>query len=164
MVRHNEATLRIKMDPEELQRSLTEAFRPMRELIETLRSAVEKWEVTIPTPEQEDTDSISDGYHTFGELYDHRRALTAALAKAAPHPVDGGWEAWRSKRHHPDELPIFEGYFVVGIDLPNGTITYHYELAHWDDFAHVQELRHARKWDGASPADTVNRLLTWARM
>jgi hypothetical protein len=99
---------------------------------------------------------ISDGFHTFGELYDHRRALTAALARVLP--------SWRSREHHPDDNPMFEGgYFVVGIDLPGvGTVTYHYKLEHWDDFAGVIELEHAPKWDGAPPDTTVFRLLEWA--
>lgn len=102
------------------------------------------------------TDSISDGYHTFGELYDHRRALTAALCRAFEQ------YAWRSKRHHPDDGPIFEGYFIVGINLPTGLITYHYKLSHWDDFPGVTELPHAPKWDGVA-GQTVERLLAWAR-
>lgn len=102
---------------------------------------------------------ISDGYHTFGELYDHRRALTAVLAASA---ATGG-DSWRSKEHHPDADPMFPGYFIVGIELPTGTITYHYKLTHWDDFAAVPELEHAPKWDGAGPPETVDRLLKLAR-
>jgi len=103
---------------------------------------------------------VSDGYHTFGELYDHRRALTALLAGAAA----GAGDSWRSKAHHPDDDPMFEGgYFIVGINLPNGMITYHYKLTHWDDFVSVPELGHAPKWDGATPDDTVTRCLELAR-
>jgi hypothetical protein len=106
--------------------------------------------------------AISDGFHTFGELYDHRRALTAVLAAMAA-TAEGG--SWRSKAHHPDDSPMFEGgYFIVGIELPSGTITYHYKLAHWDDFASVPELEHAPKWDGATPDDTVTRLFEMARL
>lgn len=110
----------------------------------------------------EETEHISDGYHTFGELYDHRRALTAVLAASAA--TEGC--AWRSKAHHPDDNPMFEGgYFIVGIELPTGTtITYHYKLSHWDDFASVPELEHAPKWDGAGPDVTVERLLELVRM
>lgn len=101
------------------------------------------------------TDNISDGHHTFGDLYDHRRALTAALAVCLP--------SWRSKQHHPDDDPMFEGgYFIVGIDLPTGTISYHYKLSHWKDFGHVRELKHAPKWDGLPPSGTVDRLLEFA--
>jgi hypothetical protein len=102
-------------------------------------------------------EEVSDGHHTFGELYDHRRALTAALAAER---LD---ISWRSQKHHPDDTPMFEGYFIVGIDLPNGTITYHYKLSHWDDFVVVSELPHAPKWDGAPPSETVVRLLEWAK-
>lgn len=102
-------------------------------------------------------DDVSDGYHTFGELYDHRRALTAALTKALPD-----W-SWKSRNHHPEGDPMFEGgYFIVGIDFPVGTITYHYKLSHWDDFS-CKEIDHAPKWDGAVPSQTVKRLLQWSR-
>jgi hypothetical protein len=108
-------------------------------------------------------EDTSDGFHTFGELYDHRRALTAVLAMAFAEAA-GSAGAWRSKAHHPKDSPMFEGgYFIVGINLPTGVITYHYKLSHWDDFAAVPELEHAPKWDGATPADTVTRCLELAR-
>lgn len=101
---------------------------------------------------------VSDGYHTFEELYDHRRALTAALTKALPEL------SWKAREHHPDDSPMFEGgYFIIGVDLPTGTITYHYKLSHWDDFPYANEFIHAPKWDGASPDETVERLLNWSR-
>lgn len=105
-----------------------------------------------------DTDDISDGYHTFGELYAHRRAWTAAVA------ASGTFASWRSRAHHPDDAPIPDGYFIVGIELPTGTVTYHYDLKHWDDFyVGTDDLDHAPKWDGATSADTVTRLLEYAR-
>lgn len=103
---------------------------------------------------------VSDGHHTFSELYAHRRALTAVLAAAAA----GDGDSWKSKAHHPDDSPMFEGgYFIVGINLPTGTITYHYELKYWHDFAPVPELEHAPKWDGATPDDSVTRMLELVR-
>lgn len=105
---------------------------------------------------------LTDGFHTMEELYDHRRALTAVLAAAYAAATDGA--AWKSKAHHPDDTPMFEGgYFIVGIEVAPGTITYHYKLKHWDDFAAVPEVPHAPKWDGATPGDTVTRLLELAR-
>lgn len=101
---------------------------------------------------------ISDGYHTFNDLYDHRRALTAAFFKLWPT------FSWKSKNHHPDDEPMFEGgYFIVGLDLPTGQISYHYKLHHWDDFSSVIEIPHAPKWDGHTPEMTVARLLKWAK-
>jgi hypothetical protein len=103
-------------------------------------------------------DEVSDGYHTFGELYDHRRALFAALTRAYPEL------SWRSKQHHPDDDPMFEGgYFIVGMHLPTGQISYHYKLPHWDDYDVVPELDHAPKWDGHNASDVVDRLLNWRR-
>lgn len=99
---------------------------------------------------------LTDGFHTMEELYEHRRALTAALASMVSFQ---GGNVWRSKAHHPDDGPMFDGgYFIVGIELVSGTITYHYKLFHWDDFPAVPELEHAPKWDGATPDDTVTRL------
>lgn len=117
----------------------------------------------IIAPVTEDGD-ISDGYHTFGELYAHRRALTAALIKALLAGYPGEIRSWKSREHHPDDDPMFEGgYFILGVDLPTGTITYHYKLSRWDDFPEAEELEHAPKWDGAGPDATVERLLAWAK-
>lgn len=124
--------------------------------VETLRALLSKTLGALPGGAKE----ISDGYHTFGELYDHRRALTALLAAMAATEGD----SWRSKAHHPEDGPMFDGSFIVGINLPTGTISYHYNLEHWDDFANVPELEHAPKWDGAGPDDTVTRLLEMARL
>lgn len=125
--------------------------------VETLRALLTQTLRALPGG----AGAISDGNHTFTELYAHRRALTALLAGAAStaDPSD----SWRSKAHHPDDSPMFDGYFIVGIDLPNGTVTYHYDLEHWDDFAATPEREHAPKWDGATPDDSVTRMLELAR-
>lgn len=107
--------------------------------------------------EAPDRGQVSDGSHTFDELYAHRRALTAALTALLP-----GW-SWRSRAHHPDDTEIFPGYFIVGISLPNGVITYHYRDQYWNDFPRARELAHAPKWDGAEPGITVSRLIDMAR-
>ena len=101
-----------------------------------------------------DTGKISDGYHTFDELYEHRRALTVALTASWP-----GW-SWRSTLHHPADDSIFDGYFIVGMMTPDGMISYHYKLEHWDDFVHVRELAWAPKWDGHTSADVPRRLMS----
>jgi hypothetical protein len=102
--------------------------------------------------------NTSDGSHTFKELYAHRRALTAALV------ATGKFYAWRSRAHHPDDTPCYEGYFIVGLQLPTGMITYHYELEYWDDFHfNTDDLIHAPKWDGEGPEDTIKHLISFAR-
>lgn len=132
---------------------------------QALLSAVE----VLQKETKKNSDDISDGYHTFGELYDHRRALTAALFTETHDlnsrtPLIEETPVWRSKQHHPDDSPMFEGgYFIVGATLFEGQISYHYKLKHWDDFRNIPEIPHAPKWDGHTPQDTVERLLRWAR-
>lgn len=96
------------------------------------------------------TEDTSDGYHTFGELYAHRRALTVALARVYP--------SWRSREHHEGGDPMFPGYFIVGVDLPSGMITYHYKIKYWDEFEGLTVLDHAPEWDGASADECLVRL------
>jgi hypothetical protein len=88
----------------------------------------------------------------------HAPALTSVLATIAA--IDA--QSWRSKAHHPDDTPIFDGYFIVGIDLATGPITYHYPLSSWDNFAGVPVWEHAPKWDGATAHDSVTRLMGFA--
>lgn len=99
----------------------------------------------------ESVGQISDGFHTFKDLYNHRRALTVALMESNLSI------SWKSKEHHPEDQPMFKGgYFIVGMTLPGeGQISYHYKLHHWTDFDNVTELPHAPKWNGHSPETTV---------
>lgn len=99
---------------------------------------------------------VSDGHHTFSELYEHRRALTAALAVSAR-------QSWRSRRHHPNDADMYDGYFIVGIELPTGTVAYHYPIEHWDDFDFVPVVAFAPEWDGSGPEKAVERLLEFAK-
>lgn len=92
---------------------------------------------------------ISDGYHTFNELYDHRAVLFAVICNEHPHI------AWKSKLHHTGDM--FDGMFIVGLNTSHGQISYHYDLKLWDLFV-VPELERAPEWDGHTPADAVKRL------
>ena len=99
-----------------------------------------------------DKGEISDGFHTFNELYHHRCILFAALVKAHKHRA---WKSWR----HEDGQPCFGGgWFIVGIDTPQGSYTYHYEADKWGLFDCV-ELQEGKHWDGHKPED-VTRLLS----
>ena len=95
---------------------------------------------------------MSDGYHTFNGLYYQRMVLFAALVKAYKD------KAWKSHRHEDGELCFGGGWFIVGIDTPDGSYTYHYEDKDWDRFD-CQELPSGKKWDGHTEAD-VTRLLS----
>lgn len=97
-------------------------------------------------------ENTSDGYHTFKELYDHRIALFLVLMGLNRH------RSWKSKHH--DDGTSLDGWFIAGIDLPGGNITYHLPMKDWD-YAQVRELPAAPEWDGHTPADVVDRLYAW---
>lgn len=114
--------------------------------------------------EDKDMGDVSDGFHTFNQLYAHRMALTAALFRA----LDGrrsGISPWRSLLHHDGRVPFGEGWFIVGVTLPGvGQISYHYPLRYWHDFdiPGVLTLELAEPYDGHEADDVVLRLLAWA--
>lgn len=102
--------------------------------------------------EPTDTGEISDGYHTFNELYDYRMLYNAAFFNLLPPKL-----VHKSKKHH-DGKPCFEGgWFIVMANLPTGQISNHYELKYWDLF-HISEVEIADEWDGHTPQEAADRL------
>jgi hypothetical protein len=93
---------------------------------------------------------LSDGYHTFNELYHHRAILFSVICNSNPS------KAWKSKLH--DTGDMFDGMFIVGIETPNGLATYHYDIEPYWDMFKVKELERAPKWDSHTPADAIQRI------
>ena len=93
-----------------------------------------------------DIGEFSDGYHTFNGLYKQRMILFAVLVKTYK---DRAWKSWR---HEDGENCFGGGWFIVGIDTPAGTYTYHYEAKDWDMFD-CQILYRAKHWDGHNEND-----------
>lgn len=93
------------------------------------------------------TGETSDGYHTFNELYEHRHALFRLACL--------NYDGWKSKLH--DDGTMFDGWFIAGVETPDGQVTYHLPIALWDSFA-VKIYVRAPKWDGHTSSDVVNRL------
>ena len=107
------------------------------------------------------TNLISDGQHTFGELY-HARAILFSvfinnymdLTKANTFlgkpdefilPGDDEFYAWKSW-HHADGS-MFEEYFIVGLTQKSTGkfMSYHYHKDYWDIFM-VDEVDHSPEW------------------
>lgn len=108
---------------------------------------------------------VSDGYHTFDDLYAHRTALLRAFV------VTNVQMCWKSRNHEVGGAPMFDGYFIVGVNLARKKkthgggilktpITYHVENKYWDLFE-CREYENAPKFDGHTPEDVVERLLAW---
>lgn len=92
--------------------------------------------------------SLSDSYHSFDDLYEHRCVLAAALFRQIPF-------TWKAKVH--DDGTMFDGMFIVGAATPDGMISYHYDLENWDMFK-VPEIPHAPVFDGHTPEQVIERI------
>lgn len=101
----------------------------------------------------DDIGEVSDGSHTFDSLYEQRMILFAALVKAYRS------KAWKSYRHEDGEYCFGGGWFIVGIDTPEGSYTYHYKNKYWNMFDCV-DLPRAPHWDGHTEADAETRLMS----
>ncbi len=111
-----------------------------------------------------DTNKISDGYHTFGELYDHRSALFIALCHAGVirdiqgDTVFGNVPVWKSLRH--SDGTMYQGWFIAGIGAKKGDqISYHLPMRYWDKLQ-VAEVSQAPEFDGHTSQDVIERLLS----
>lgn len=95
---------------------------------------------------------VSDGYHTFNELYEHRHALFLNLMKLMPS------DSWFSRKH--SDGSEMEGWFIAGINLKTGMVTYHLPDRLWNvakkTGANLREIGAA--WDGHTSKDVIFRL------
>ena len=103
-----------------------------------------------------DTNKISDGYHTFEELYEHRILLYIALAKALIknyQPIN----IWRAKFH--SDGTCFSGWFILGIGKAKGhQITYHLPNKYWELCDVFETIECAPEFDGHTSNDVLERI------
>ncbi len=103
--------------------------------------------------------STSDGYHTFDELYEFRKAYNAAffneLAATNRCHVHKTW------KHHDGELCFGGGWFMVAAVLPDGQISNHYEAKDWDLFRVAETEKALFEFDGHTGADVIARLCSY---
>lgn len=99
--------------------------------------------------EEVDTNLISDGYHTFGQLYEHRIELFIALARwVNDHSLIPVWK-----------FKTEEGWFLLGINTEGDKqITYHLPMSKWEEtkFAYTRLIK--PEWDGHTSNDVLERL------
>ena len=104
----------------------------------------------VIVPPETGIGDVSDGYHTFNELYHHRAILFSVICNTFKD------KAWKSKKH--DTGDMYDGMFIVGIETPQGQATYHYDInPYWSMFK-VKELPNAPKWDGHTPEEAIRRI------
>ena len=112
---------------------------------------------------------VSDGFHTFDELYFYREQYNAALVNtlvALKKTVDPesklgiflqDVDIIKSTRHFGGEKCYGGGWFIVMIKTPWGQISNHYKLEYWNDF-NCRVANVSWKWDGHGMTEALQRL------
>ena len=102
------------------------------------------------------TDLISDGWHTFGELYNHRSLLFLKLCKELSK--DEKYLVYKSKKHF--DGSDMEGYFNLGVKLQDDTfVAYHISNQYWDECDFAETLEKSPIEGEYSSKDAVNNLM-----
>lgn len=113
---------------------------------------------------------VTDGYHSFKELYEHRVVLFIALCNKMNDfdqlikEVSSGMDSlvdskkpWKSKLHF--DGTMWDNWFIAGIGNEKWDIlTYHLPMVEWDNL-NATELPNAPEWDWHT-SDDVLRLLS----
>jgi hypothetical protein len=107
-----------------------------------------------------DAGEVSDGYHTFNELYEHRYLLFCAFARSWSYYI------WKSRNHWMEYgklEPVWPGWFLAGLEMADGRmITYHLPIEYWDLFA-GEERETPPIHDGHTSQDVIERLKEWLK-
>lgn len=92
---------------------------------------------------------ISDGYHTFQELYEHRNLLFINLCLG--DSVNCWWKQ------------DYEGHFCLYWDSPLGQISYHMGNELLPLIKDIINMDDSDKWDGHTSATSILRLFEVAK-
>lgn len=118
---------------------------------------------------------LSDGYHSFDELYKFRKVYNAILFNEWGKQTSGNpkwasdqtgtepsvlpkYDVHKSWRHNDGELCFGGGWFVVVAILPKGQITNHYKAEDWELFKIPSVEKAKYEFDGHTATDTLKRL------
>lgn len=102
---------------------------------------------------------LTDGYHTFNELYEFRKVYNAILFNEWAKFDIPQYNVHKSIRHHDGEYCFGGGWFIVVAILPTGQISNHYKLNDWDLFKIPAKDKALFEFDGHTPQDVLNRLV-----
>lgn len=99
-----------------------------------------------------ETGEVSDGYHSFNELYRHRNLLFCAFLRHH--------DGWKSRKH--SDGSAWEGWFIAGANLKGVQITYHLPVELWD-LCPAAAYDRAPDWDNHTSNDVCDRIEEWLR-
>ena len=111
-----------------------------------------------------DTNLISDGFHTFGELYDFRAILTAHLFNHYRDLdfIGGDHKVHKSWKHNDGEWCFGKEreWFIVCKQVRNGKhISFHYPAKYWHLFKIPEKETSMFLYDGHTSEDVLNYLI-----
>jgi hypothetical protein len=98
--------------------------------------------------------TVTDGFHSFPELYESRLVLHAYAVEAWQAR---GWPVVKSWRHEDGERCFGGGWLIVHVVTPEGPASFHYPAAAWELFD-VPAVETAPPFDGHTTADVHARL------
>ena len=98
-----------------------------------------------------DMGEVSDGYHTFNELYRHRCLLFAWLMLKYQ-----GDASFKTRKNQDGE--VWDGWFIGVIDTPYGQISYHLPDDLWD-LLPIRQMERNGEYDGHTSADVLDRIM-----
>lgn len=111
--------------------------------------------------DSEKREQVSDGYHTFKELYDHRIRLWIEYCKLFEFSgciQRHGLHSWITTVH--SDGSSWDGWFLLGLGTEKGQqMTYHLPMPYWMEctkFANI--IDKAPEFDGHTSADVLERL------
>lgn len=118
-------------------------------------------------------ENISDGWHTFKELYDFRKIYNACLFNEWAKPLmeqlkyedlpelyQPKYSVHKSWKHNDGEYCFGseKKWFIVSAMLPDGLISNHYKAEDWDLFNIPETEKALFEFDGHNGSDVLNRL------
>lgn len=115
-----------------------------------------------PKAEPGDMGEVSDGYHTFNELYRYRMLYNAAFFNLLAR--NGQVEVCKSRKHSDGEKCFgSDDWFIVMAILPTGQVSNHYKSKYWDLFD-VPERETAFEYDGHTPNEAADRIEKYLKL
>lgn len=150
-------------------RSQIMGAQPKRdEILRIARYDISEYPLTIPImtiqeqinqlPDSE-KEQLSDWYHTFKELYNHRVTLFVALCNSIndhANQISAITNCWKSKLHA--DWTMWDWWFIAWIWTKKwDTLTYHLPIEEWNNLT-SPEIKNAPEWDGHTSDDVLRML------
>lgn len=102
---------------------------------------------------------VTDGYHTFAELYEFRKMYNALLFNE--WALQGLNNVHKSLKHFDGEDCFGGGWFIVMAELPTGQISNHYKVEDWDLFDVPSTEKALIQYDGHTAKDVLQRMKSY---